>query len=455
MNSPIHRMIILLLLFPALTGSGHAQTPATQPGKQAVRVIPLKECLTLAVSNSATLRISALEQTRLRYGYRETVGAALPHINLAGSWDDYLNLPTSLIPGEFFGRPGEMIPVQFGTTYNLSGALDASQMLYNQAWLVGLRMARQALRQNELATEKAESEVVYEVAQSYYLAQITRQQIRNLQVNLDQIARVERIAGSQWEQGLIKKVDLDRIAVQKLNMETERERLETLYRQIISMQKYYMGLGQETEIEPEDSIRAGVMEVKPGGSGDHIDLRLLQQQKELVASGIRLEQAGYYPSLTLIGATNFINQSNTMYLFGKPTDWFNTTLVGLRLQVPLFGGMQRHYRVSQSRVELEKLTIRENDARTLLRIASDDANRKLLNSLRAEKRQRENMALAGRVYSISQEQYQKGVIPLSDLLTAEAALSEAQSNHTYALIQMKVAELDLLRANGKLSEILL
>jgi outer membrane protein TolC len=419
------------------------------------QVISLKECLKMSVANSPRLKISALEQTRLKYGYRETVGGGLPQVNFSGSWDDFLALPTSLIPGEFFGRPGEMIPVQFGTTYNISGALDASQMLYNQTWLVALKMAKQMMQQNDLATEKTEIEVVYDVAQSYYLAQITMQQIRNMNANIEKIEKAEKIAQSQWENGIIKKVDLDRIVVQKLNMITDIDRLKVLYQQELAMQKYFMGLPQEQEIALDDSIPTSTLNT--GAEGDlnrHIDIRMIEKQKELVGTSIRMDQSAYYPNLTLIGSVNYLNQSNTMYLFGKPADWFNTTLVGLRLSVPVFSGLQRHYQVSQTKVELEKLKVNEDDARKIIRINSEDAARKLLNSIEAEKRQRDNMGLAERVYNISQEQYQKGVIPLTDLLTAETALSDAQANHTYALVQMKISELNYLKANGRILEII-
>jgi outer membrane protein TolC len=309
-------------------------------------------------------------------------------------------------------------------------------------------MAKQMMQQNELATEKTEIEVVYNVAQSYYMAQITRQQIRNMKENLSKIEKAEKIAQSQWENGIIKKVDLDRIVVQKLNMITDIERLEVLYQQELAMQKYFMGIGQDQVIALEDSISTSSLAT--GYESDlnkHIDIRMIEKQKELVHTGIRMDQSGYYPNLTLIGSTNFLNQSNTMYLFGKPSDWFNTSLVGLRLSVPVFSGMQRHYKVSQTRVELDKLAVQEDDTRKLIRINSEDAARKLLNSTEAEKRQRENMTLAERVYNISQEQYQKGVIPLT-------ALSDAQSNHTYALVQMKLSELNYLKANGKLLEVL-
>jgi outer membrane protein TolC len=452
---PILSLTGLLLSLSLWSNGAAAQAaPAPQPSS---RTITLKESLKMAVANSPRLKISGLEQIRLQYNRKATTGAGLPQVNLSGSYDDYLALPTQMIPNIFSDppRPDEKIPVQFGTTYNITGGLDISQVVYNQSWLVGLRMARQMEQQNELVTEKTTIDVVFDVAQSYYLAQITRQQIRNMQSNLEKIVKAERIASSQYDNGLIKKVDVDRIVVQKLNMITEVERLQVTYQQVLALQKYYMGLGQDEDFAPEDTIAGHV--ISPGTESDlssHIDIRLIGMQENLVNTSIRLDQSGYFPSLTLIGSVNYLNQSNDFYLFGKPTDWFNTSLVGLRLSVPVFSGLQRHYKVSQTRVELEKLRVTEDDTKKLIRINSEDAARRLLNSTEAEKRQRENMQLAEKVYGISQEQYQQGMIPLTDLLNAETALSDAQSNHTYALIQMKLSELNYLKANGKLLEIL-
>ncbi|MFZ4522200.1 MAG: TolC family protein [Bacteroidales bacterium] len=454
------RFLFAVLFLSALFSLKTAHVVASQKNSLPAgndSIISLRECLKLSVENSPRLKIADLEKIRLQYNYKSTVGMGLPQVNFSGSYDDYLSVPTQMIP-DFFSdppNPGVMIPVQFGTNFSISAGVDASQMLYNQSWLTALKMAKQLMQQNDLATEKTEIEVVYDVAQSYYLAQITLQQVRNLQSNLEKIEKAEKISQSQWENGLIKKIDLDRIVVQKLNMVTDIERLKVLYQQQLAMQKYFMGIRQEQDIALEDSISTSAL--IPGKEGDlnqHIDIRMIEKQKDLVNTNIRMDQSGYYPNLTLIGSANYMNQSNTFYLFGKPTDWFNTSLVGLRLSVPVFSGMQRHYKVSQTRVELEKLKINEDDARKLIRINSEDASRKLLNSIESEKRQRDNMALAERVYTISQEQYQKGVIPLTDLLTAETALRDAQANHIYALVQMKISELNYLKANGRLLEIL-
>ncbi|MCK9203657.1 MAG: TolC family protein [Bacteroidales bacterium] len=442
-----HKLLIIGFIFFHSLVTGYTQVAPE-------RVITLQECLKMAIENSPKLKISVLEQNKLRYKYKETIGKGLPNINISGAFDNYVSLPTQLIPGEFFGRPGELIQVQFGTTYNLTAELAASQLIYNQQYLVGVRMSKLMMDQNFLANEKTKTDVIFEVAQSYYLTQIIRNQIQNQQDNLRKLEKAEKIASSQYESGLIKKIDLDRIVVQKLNLQTEIDRLQVLLEQGLNMQRYYMGLPMDQPISFPDSIPASTLNVQAAQDlSKHIDIRLLEMQKRLIYTNLKLNQAGYFPSLSLIAGLNYNNQSNTYYVFGKSTEWFNTSLVGLRLNVPVFNGLQRHSRVSQSRVELQQLQVAEDDTRKLLQIQSQDAARKLLASIAAEKRQRENMHLANRVYDVSQDQYQKGIIPLTDLLNAETAMSDAQTSHTMALVQMKIAELEYLNANGDLLEI--
>lgn len=436
------QIFLLLFLAPLL---GFTQAPP-QP-----RVIALDECLGLAVQNSVRLQISALEQQRLQYQRRETIGQGLPNINFNGSFDDYLALPTQLIPGEFFGKPGELIPVQFGTSFNLAGSLDASQIIYNQTYLVALKISKRLLEQNTLESERIETDLVSEVAKGFYLAQITRKQIQNLHFNLNKLDSLLDIAKSQHEFGLITGVGVDRINVNRLNLQSSIDNLETLYRQQLSMQKYFMGIPEETEIAFPDTIDMRMVSVDTAGNlSNHIDIRMIEKQKEIVEANLKLDRSFYYPSLTAIGSVNYINQSNTYYLFGNPTDWFNTSLIGLRLNIPVFNGLQKRWKVSQTKVQLQKVQISEADTRRILSIQAKDAARKLENSITTELRQRENEKLAQRVYAISQDQYQKGMIPLTDMLNAETALSDAQLGHINALVQMKIAEIDYLKAKGTL-----
>jgi len=444
MKAMIYTLFLLALFLAPVVGL--AQQAPPQP-----RVISLDECLDLSVKNSVRLQLSILEHDRLRYQRREVIGQGMPNINFNGGWDDYVNLPTQLIPGEFFGRPGEMIPVQFGTTFNLSGSLDASQIIYNQAFLIGLRLTNRILEQNTLETERVETDLVAEVAKAYYLAQITRQQIRNQRQIMENLDSLGSIAHSQHTYGLITGVDVDRINVNRLNLQSAIDNLETLLQQQYSMLKYFMGIPEEEQISLPEAIDINVVAVDTSGSlNNHIDIRMIEKQKEITETNLKLDRSFYYPSLSLIASTNYLNQSNTFYLFGDATGWFNTSLVGLRLNVPVFNGLQKRNKVSQTKVQLQKVQVTEGDTRRILSIQAKDAARKLSNSITTEFRQRENVKLAERVYAVSQDRYRKGLIPLTDMLNAESDLSQAQTGHTTALIQMKIAEIDYLQAKGTL-----
>jgi outer membrane protein TolC len=443
----LNGILLILFLLPLFSPEVFS---STGEGKK----ITLEDCIRRSLENSPRLKIATLEQIRLGHQYRTTLGAGLPQVSLSGSYDDFLNLPTQMIPNIFSTppNPSEMIPVQFGTSYNITGSLDISQVIYNQSWLTALRMAKLTEQQNELETEKVRTNVVHEVAQSYFMTQITSRQINNLKSNAVKLERAEKIATSQFESGLIMRVDVDRIVVQRLNLQTELERLEVLLQQQLDMQKYYMGIPLNEEIRISDSVTMIPIPTNRENPDRHIDMRLIGMQKQLAGATVKLDQSAWYPGISLIGSTNYMNQSNTFYLLGDPTVWYNTSVAGIRLSVPLFTGFQQKNKVSQSKVMLEKLKVMEEDTRRLITVNSEDAFRTLKSSTEAESRQRENMKLAERVYNVTQEQYQKGVIPLTDLLNAETALSNAQANHTYALIQLKINELNFLKANNRLLE---
>ncbi len=173
---------------------------------------------------------------------------------------------------------------------------------------------------------------------------------------------------------MIKKVDVDRIVVNKLNTQSDIDRLQVMYDQQVSMLLYFTGLDFNQPVAFTDTIMAAEINLQAKNDlAGHIDIRLLEKQKQVALTNVKMNESEYYPSMTLIGALNYTNQSNTYYVFGKPDNWFNTGLVGLRVQVPLFSGMQRYYKVSRSKVEIDQLKVTEDNTRRILSVQSKDA----------------------------------------------------------------------------------
>jgi outer membrane protein TolC len=136
--------------------------------------------------------------------------------------------------------------------------------------------------------------------------------------------------------------------------------------------------------------------------------------------------------------------------FETTNPWFQTSVIGLRLNLPLFDGLEKRAKAQQSKLRMVKV---ENEAALLEQSITMDitnANAKLINSRRALNAQQENRLMAEDVYSQTQLQYKEGLASMTDLLNAEASMRDAQNNYIKALIETLIADLELQKADGSL-----
>ena len=100
----------------------------------------LKEAVEYAYSHQAAVLNAELEQQLNKAQQNQVRGLGLPQIS--GSFDikDYLDIPTSLMPGEFFMQPpGTYIPVKFGLRFNATAGINVSQLIFSSDYIVALQ----------------------------------------------------------------------------------------------------------------------------------------------------------------------------------------------------------------------------------------------------------------------------------------------------------------------------
>jgi outer membrane protein TolC len=61
--------------------------------------------------------------------------------------------------------------------------------------------------------------------------------------------------------------------------------------------------------------------------------------------------------------------------------------------------------------------------------------------------------LAKEVYANTRNNYDQGLAPLTDLLDAENSLTTSQNNYSTALLDYRLAEIQVLKTQGKLSSL--
>ncbi|OXA77951.1 Outer membrane protein TolC [Flavobacterium aquidurense] len=424
-----------------------------------VKTLTLKEALTYALQNKADAKKSKLQVENSEYQIQEIRSRALPQISGNASLTYNPILQTSVIDGGSFGQPGTSIQATFGQKWTSGAGISLSQALFDQSVFTGLRAAKSTREFYQINDQLTEEQVIERVANNYYGVYVQRERLILLDSNYVNTTKVRDIVQGQFDNGLAKKIDLDRIIVKMSNIDTERQQIKNQITLQENALKFYMGMPIEAQIEiPKEEfevVPAALTEVP--NVENRTEYLLLKKQEELLVFNKKATEALYYPTLNLVAGYNYIGQGPEMPLFGKPRDgvyWSDYSAIGLNLHVPIFTGFGTRAKVRQADVEIRSLQEDIKDTKLSLDLDYRNAMAQIENNLITINNQKENMRLAKEILSDTKNNYLQGLASLTDLLDAENESLEAQNNFTRAVLNYKIAEITLIKSKGELKTLI-
>ena len=427
--------------------------------KAQVKTLTLKDAITYALENKADAKKAKLDVENSEYKIEEVRSRALPQISANGSLTINPILQTTVIDGDNFGAPGTTIQASFGQKWSSGAGITLNQALYDQSVFIGLKAAKSTREFYQINAQLTEEQVIEKVANAYYQVYVTRQSLTVLDNNLKNTNRVKDIIKGQFDNGLAKKIDLDRTSVRVSNINTQRQQtLNAIALQENSL-KFLMGMPITTEIsipETEFEISANALSQMPDTT-TRTEYLLLKKNEQLLEYQKKSVQAAYYPTLSLTGSYNYIGQGPEMPWFKKPSDgvyWSDYAAVGLNLHVPIFTGFGTRAKVRQANNQLESIKVDLAETKLALDLQYENAKTQIDNSIISIKNQKENAQLAQEVLTNTNNNYIQGLASLTDLLDAENELVAAQNNYTTSLLDYKLAEIALIKSKGELKKLL-
>ncbi|WP_237144048.1 TolC family protein [Pontibacter pamirensis] len=448
----IKKYLALGLLLTWMTPA-FAQAPVTGQVKE----LTLQESIQYALSNNQDIKKASYDEQIARQVIRETKSVGLPQVTASGGLDYFPALPTQILPGELAGQPGTDIPVQFGKDYNVKGNVQFTQLLFNQSYFVGLQAAKTTQDLYRLRAAMVQEDLVYNISAAYLQTLQTKEQFNTIEANLERLTQLEKIMQLQYENDLVKKVDVNRIQVSRINLKTQRQSLSTAFEQQKNVLKFFIGMPLEQEIELQDAT-ISLEKVMPGtvdaatASTNKTQFQLLNTQKQLTALQEKNIKAGYYPTLAAYGQYGYQTQRNE--LFDNSIPYFKTSVVGLQLNIPIFDGFKKDAQAKQVQLEMKKLDEDLDKFNTNTAATLTNAISQLQNSEAAIQAQNQNVMLAQDVYDTTNQLYKEGLSPLTDLLEAEVQLREARTNLNNEVLKFKIAQLNYLQATGELKTLI-
>lgn len=433
----------------------------------------LKNAVNYAVANNPNHQNTLIDAEIARARKNEITGIGLPQIN--GSADMRYNpkVPTQVLPN-FIGTailqtlqaaglypPGplppptpEFIAAQFGVKYNASAGITASQLIFSSDYMVGLQAAKAIMELSQKNVDRSKTDVIAQVTKAYYGVVINKERIKLLDANVARLKKLRDDTKALYDNGFVEKIDVDRIDVAFNNLLIEKEKITRLFSLAESLLKFQMGLDLNQSITLTDTLVVPGVQVTDLNDkinvSSRIEYSLLKQQELLNNYDLKRNKLSYLPTLAGYGTMQTQAMRNEFDLFNSKTPWYAFGSIGLTLNLNLFDGLQKHYRVQQAKLNLQKTKNSLKNVELALTMEAQAAQVNYQNAISSLNLQKKNIELAENIYKVSKIKYEQGVGSNLEVLNAETSLKEAQTNYYNALYDYSVSKVDYEKAIGSL-----
>ncbi len=419
--------------------------------------LSLKDAINYALENKADAKKARLSVENSEHQIAEVRSRALPQINATGNLMYNAILQEMAMPGEIVGMPGQTLLVAFGQKWTAIGGVSLTQNLFDYSVFTGLKAAKTTREFYQVNEQLTQEQVIEAVAKSYYQYFITRQKLQTVEQTLDNTVKVQNSVQGLFDNGLAKKVDLDRIKVTVVNLNSTKKQLENAVKLQENSLKFLIGMQIDNPvILEEETIEVVPVLLDTPDVKQLTQYQLLETQKKLLEYNKESFVAGYYPTLSLYGNYNYQGLGDTLPFGKTPADgvyWTDYASIGLNLNIPIFTGFSTRSKVRQAQNQLDVLEADMKEAELALNFSFENAKTQISNSIITIESQRENVTLAQEVLDNTQNNYINGLASLTDLLEAENALADAKNNYSNALLEYKVAEIELIKSKGELNSL--
>lgn len=427
-------------------------------GAQDVLSFSLAEAKEYALKNSYVVRNSGLDVESAKKKVWETIADGLPQVEGSAAYNNYLNLPTQLIPGDFIGgEPGSYVEVQFGTKYDSRFGFTVNQLIFDGSYIVGVGSAKIYLLLASNNKEKTELEILHAVEQAYYSVLVAEENLVVMKENMANSEKLEKDSRLMYQNGFVEEQDVDQMKLSVQKAENEILKTEREIRVARMVLKYTMGVDMDMNVKLTDRLEKFVEPlfakedtvVSGFDYTSHIDYRLLDTQRQANKKLLLNEKAAYLPKISAFYDWNKTAYENSANLFKDNVPWYKSSLWGINITMPIFSAGQRMAKVRQAQFEYEKAENNQKQAVQSLQKDYLTAVADMQSSVDQLKNDQENKQLAKRIYEKTVIKYNNGITGSTDLAQTESQYIQSQAAWVSSVMQLLTSKINLDKATGK------
>ncbi|MFW6352162.1 MAG: TolC family protein [Bacteroidota bacterium] len=388
----------------------------------------------------------------------EITASGLPQVDATAGYQYYLDIPTNLVPAEFFGgEPGEFQEIQFGTEQNLTLTGTVSQLVFDGSYIVGLQAARVFRELSERNYQRSETEVKSMVTQTYYLALVSSENLAIIRENLTNMEKTLSETEKLFEAGFTDAINVDQLKLTVSNMKNTINNLARQEKITLDMLKFQMGMDVENELLLSDNLQSlfenvslEILSVQNFDPANHIDFRIMESQERMQLMAYRREISFYLPSINASYTRQESAQRNEFNFFQSGESWFPTSIIGLNLNIPIFSSGLRRSKVQQAKIELEKAKNNKERVFQSLLLQKQEASAEINTAMESFNNEKENLELAEKIMDRTRIMFREGMATSLELTQASDQMLTTQANFVNAMFELLEAKTKLEKALDRL-----
>ena len=414
---------------------------ANAKGQNLPESLSLNEAIEFGLSNNRSIINADREILKAKKERWKTIAIGLPQISSEINYQNFLEMPVSLVPAEFFGgQMGTFSELIFGTEQNMIGSVKMEQLLFDGSYLVGLEASRIYLKVSENLFEKTNLEVKKLITTTYTNVLIAQFNIsfleknkKTLEVNLKEIREL-------FKNGFEEEESVEQMQLSLSQVSSNLKYAQNLMKITEEMVKFVIGYPTEKPLllrsNLEDIFNEGlyfktIPEIT--NISNNVDIKIADNNVKSEALQFKYEKSKSLPKLSGFINQTYTGNSNEFTFVDRDQKWYGSSLVGFNLKIPLFSSLGRSAISQKAKISLDQAITELKETQERIRIEVNAAYNDYDLAVDNYFTEKENLRLAERIEKKNQIKFFEGVVQSFELRMSQMQLYNAQNNFVTAI----------------------
>ena len=402
----------------------------------------MDEAINYAIKNNYNVKIAINNIMTAKKRKWETTTIGLPQINAKIDYQNWLKQQVSLLPAEITGGvSGTFIPIKFGTKQNVKASITLTQLIFDGSYLVGLQSAKTYLKISNLAKEKTKLRIKEAVINAYGNVLVAIKSIEILEKNKAILEKNLNDVKKIYENGFNEEEDIEQLQITLGNLNSQLNRIKRLKKIGLKMLNIVLGNSINTLLILTDTLDSLITEnvdlnliTKSFKLESHIDYKIATNDREGRRLLMRLEQSKALPSVRAFVNYGTAGNSNTFSFLKSSQKWYNSSLMGISLNIPIFSSLRRSSKTAQAKITLENADILLEETKEKLNLAVVSAKSDYQFAIEQYETAKQNLSLAERIEKKQQIKFFEGISTSFNLSQAQNQLYTQQQNYVQSML---------------------